>query len=124
MDLRRKEHLIKSPISLYRTSVTSRLERHQHLPNNRPTLRQNPLVQTQNYLKNTIVTYHSTQIRNHYQTLHHLAEIHHPCRAQCPEQHHQPMITDQTVSSEKSPNLKEKGRKPKHSFRTANSITD
>src|SRR6266550_3117497 len=101
MDLRRKEHLIKSPISLYRTSVTLWLERHQHLPNNRPTPHQNPLVQTWNYLKNTIVTYRSTQIKNHYQTLHHLAEMHHPHRAQCQEQHHQPMITDQTVLSEK-----------------------
>src|SRR6266550_3505509 len=124
MDLKRKEHLIKSPINLYKASVTSQLERHQHLLNNRPTLHQNPLVQTQNYLKNTIVTYHSTQIRNHCQTLRHLAEIHHPHQTQCPEQHHQPMITDQTASSEKSPNLKEKGRKPKHSFRTVNSISD
>src|SRR6266576_6132587 len=121
MDLRRKEHLIKSLISLYRTSVTLRLERHQHLPNNRSTLRQNPLVQTQNHLKNTIVTYHSTQTKNHYQTLHHLAEIHHPHQTQCPEQHHQPLIMDQTVLSERSPNLREKGRKPKHSFRSANS---
>src|SRR6266576_258703 len=123
MDLRRKEHLIKSLISLYRTSVTLWLERHQHRPNNQPTLRQNPLIQTQNYLKDTIATYHSTQIKNHYQTLHRLAEIHHPHRTQCQKQH-RPMIADQTVLSEKSLNSKEKGRKPKRSFRTAKSTFD
>src|SRR6266550_5479572 len=123
MDLRRKEHLIKSPISLYRTSVTSQLERHQHRPNNRPTLRQNPLVQTQRHLKDTTAMYHSTQTKNHYQTLHHLAEIHHPHQTQCQKQH-LPMIMDQTVLSEKSSNSKEKERKPKRSFRIAKSIFD
>src|SRR6266576_6561553 len=123
MDLRRKELLIKSPISLYRTSVTLWLERHQHRPNNRPTLRQNPLVQTQNYLKDTIATYHSTQTKNHYLTLHHLTEIHHPHQTQCLKQH-LPMITDQIVLSERSSNSKERGRKPKRSFRTVKSIFD
>src|SRR6266566_7795829 len=118
MDLRRKEHLIKSLISLYRTSVTLWLERHQHRLNNQPTLRQNPLVQIQNYLKDTIATYHSTQTKNHYQTLHHLAEIHHPHQTQCLKQH-RPMNTDQTVLSEKSSNSKERGRKPKRSSRIA-----
>src|SRR6266550_9398210 len=101
MDLRRKEHLIKSPISLYRTSVTLWLERHQHWPNNQLTLHQNPLVQTQNILKDTIAMYHSTQIKNHYQTLHRPTEIQHPHQTQCLKQY-LPMITDQTVLSEKS----------------------
>src|SRR6266567_2738115 len=82
---------------------------------------QNPLIQIQNYLKDTIATYHSTQIKNHYLTLHHLAEIHHPHQTQCLKQHRLPMITDQTALSEKSSNSKEKGRKLKHSFRTAKS---
>src|SRR6266567_2554489 len=124
MDLRRKEHLIKSPISLYRTSVTLWLERHQHRPNNRLTLHQNPLVQIQKHLKDTIATYHSTQIKNHYQTLHHLAEIHHPHQTQCLRHHRLPMIMDQIALSERSLNSKEKGRKLKHSFRTAKSIFD
>src|SRR6266576_7073002 len=123
MDLRRKELLIKSPISLYIALVTSQLERHQHRLNNQPTLRQNPLVQIKKHLKDTIVTYHSTQTKNHYQTLHHLAEIHHPRQTQCLKQH-LPMITDQIVLSERSSNSKEKGRKLKHSFRTAKSTFD
>src|SRR6266550_9161929 len=123
MDLRRKEHLIKSLISLYRTSVTSQLERHQHWLNNQPTLRQNPLVQIHKHLKDTIATYHSTQTKNHYQTLHRLAGIHHPHQTQCLKQH-LPITTDQTVLSEKSSNSKEKGRKPKRSFRIAKSIFD
>src|SRR6266550_3798120 len=123
MDLRRKEHLIKSPISLYRTSVTSQLERHQHRPNNQPTLRQNPLIQTQRHLKDTTATYHSTQTKNHYQTLRHLAGIHHPHQTQCLKQH-RPMNTDQTVLSEKPSNSKERGRKPKRSSRIVKSIFD